>query len=396
MAFILSLPSVPLVSEPQTAEMSFKAKLADPRVRQRVEGCTGLLIKASEHAARRIRGVDPDDLMEGAFYRLINAAANHEEKEGAFVGRARVAIRRGIWDALRAHGPVSRSIMKLKNKIRSKAEELREALGRDPTDEEMAAALHVTLEVFRRQRSSVSRRGRGDTVQLSAIEGERQGLLPRVLRNGRDGFADRLVMRLTIEEILKRLTPIQQDIVRLYYLDETGYTLEEVGKIVGLSGSRACQVLDEVHRILGMMLEKEFAPPGWMHPESWERLPGPRPNRRGRTLVDSLVMLAGREYAKDVKGPVRLSHVEGFGPEARTEFERQKEQWVALVANVCDGLPPQEKMAVRMHYGGYRHKEIAEALGMEYRIVSRVVVRVRQTLREAFSKQLPQESLPRS
>jgi RNA polymerase sigma factor (sigma-70 family) len=120
---------------------------------------------------------------------------------------------------------------------------MQEALGRDPTDDELAAQLGLAVEKVRRLKDTAQA-----VTSLDAPVGEDGAALQEFLEDqaaaGPDALATEAVGREALEQVLNALPERERQVLVLRFgLDSgTPRTLEEVGAVMGFSRERARQV----------------------------------------------------------------------------------------------------------------------------------------------------------
>jgi RNA polymerase sigma factor FliA len=188
---------------------------------------------------------DHDDAMQAGMLGLLAAREAYRPDRGAsFETYAILRIRGAILDAVRALDPMGRGSRDAARAIADASSTLAAALGRDPTDDELAARLGMTvrrcveqrrigtvtvvsLEADRRDEVSGSRAGLGDSIaDPQAIDP-----MDRAARN------DELA---TLVREVGLLGARNRQVIALYYRDEL--TFREIARVLGVSESRACQI----------------------------------------------------------------------------------------------------------------------------------------------------------
>jgi RNA polymerase primary sigma factor len=162
----------------------------------------------------------------------------------------RQSIQRGIIDTGRTiRIPVHR--VELRNKIRQKARELERRLGREPTSEELAKDMNMSvpdlLKVVQLHGEPVSLETPvwEDDAQLGDFVADRRGHQPH-----EDAMEGNL--RSVVRKSLAVLTPRQEKVIRMRFgIDETrDYTLEELGDMFAVTRERVRQIEQKSLQIL--------------------------------------------------------------------------------------------------------------------------------------------------
>jgi len=196
----------------------------------------------------RNRGLSFLDLIQEGNTGLMRAVDKYEYRRGfKFSTYAtwwiRQAITRAIADQARTiRIPVH--MIDVLSKLRNASKRLQQELNREPTTEEMAAAIGLPADETRRVlamgRQPVSLdRPVGESEDSCFGEFVEDGGLPRP-----DKAASNELLREKIEALLKTLTYREREIIKLRYGIGDGYTytLEEVGRIFKVTRERVRQV----------------------------------------------------------------------------------------------------------------------------------------------------------
>lgn len=199
--------------------------------------------------------VDRDDLTSYAILGLIDAIDKYDLTKGvAFSTYAMTRIKGHIIDQLRSQDWVPRSVRSKVRDLERAYSDTERALGRPPTEQDVADHLQITLPEF------WSLQSQGAVTPISALDenstdDDRQSLADVVYDRGsnpEDLFGTQEIVELLAGAIA--VMPKQsRSILVLYYVE--GLTLREIGEIYGVTESRVCQLqsklLHGLHQTLG-------------------------------------------------------------------------------------------------------------------------------------------------
>lgn len=199
-----------------------------------------------------------EELCSAGYDGLIEAVETYNpHKKAKFETFCRQRIIGAIMDWLRSLDPQSRTIRAFE-KRRCRATELLESrLKRPPTQEEVAEAMHLSIERYS-ELSRISQRGR--EVHFSALE-PRPGAdanrqtAKRLWDIGDERQRDpsnRLSRAMLIDLITRGLTREERLVLILYYCEDL--TMAEIGAVLDLSESRVSQI----HKDLLERLRKRY------------------------------------------------------------------------------------------------------------------------------------------
>lgn len=192
---------------------------------------------AGRLAAGLPRSVDIGDLVSAGVFGLMNAIDRFDPSQGAkFETYAIPRIRGAILDGLRALDWVPRSVRSRARSIQEAIATLENTLGRTPNDDELAAALTITVGELEKWLADVAAGAVGplDHVAMSAEPVDADAHL----QPGR--ALEETEMRDAMKREISRLPEREQAVLILYYDD--GLTLAEIGEALGVTESRVSQM----------------------------------------------------------------------------------------------------------------------------------------------------------
>ena len=189
--------------------------------------------------------LDYEDILSYGTIGLIEAFDRYDESKGVkFSTYAISRIRGAVIDALRALDRLPRSVRQKAKRLEQVSLALHTTLGREPTDEELAGGMQMTLRQFR-----------AAVVDSSWVTLSLDGLLDRDESNDGQGaselpadpneedFTQMLEKQQTLEVLTSAVHGLPERewlIISLYYKDEL--TMKEIALILDISESRVCQL----------------------------------------------------------------------------------------------------------------------------------------------------------
>ena len=201
------------------------------------------------------RGVDLDDLISAGVTGLIEAIDRFDETRAIpFETYAKHRIHGAVIDTLRRSDWVPRSVRNKADAITSTRQQLTDKLDRDPSCDEMATALGLSSKKYEAMVKDAEIR---QLLSLDAPVGTDNPtpLIEQV------ADAENMLSQWQKEELkdallrsLQRLPERERTAVALYYLHEL--SLKEVGQILGVTESRACQLCSQGVKRLRMRLNQ--------------------------------------------------------------------------------------------------------------------------------------------
>ncbi len=188
---------------------------------------------AGQMASRLPRHVSIDDLFATGVQGLLRAVEKFDpERQVRFESFASFLIRGAMIDGLRAMDWVPRSVHKQAGEIARATEELRQRLGREPEEGELAEAMGLEIEelwelqVRARPAIMLPLTGEGDEVDEQTLNSFE--------------VADRNEWRELLRLALGKLNKQERQVLKLYYFE--GKRLREIGKKLGIGESRVSQI----------------------------------------------------------------------------------------------------------------------------------------------------------
>lgn len=192
--------------------------------------------------------LDLQDLVSAAMVGLINAADRYDPEKGVqFKTFAEQHIRGTILDELRSYDVLSRS---MRDKYKQLAKELRSLehqLGRNPTSEEVAEALGLSLEAYFELLDDVHV---FTFISLDDSWEDDEGhplCLADVLCENESKSPQQQVIMMQLAEALGQaidnLPEKERIAVTLYYSED--FNLREIGEAMGLTESRISQLISQ-------------------------------------------------------------------------------------------------------------------------------------------------------
>ncbi|WP_026449125.1 RNA polymerase sigma factor WhiG [Actinopolyspora mortivallis] len=202
--------------------------------------------------------VEVSDLIQSGVFGLVDAIEKFEPERGLkFETYAMQRIRGAILDDLRAQDWVPRSVRSRARDVERALERLEAKLQRSATDAELAAELSLSTEELRELFAQLQMTS---VVALDDLIGVGRGTasLAETLPDERaedpvNTLVDRDSRR-QLAEAVERLSDRDRIVVTLYYFENL--TLAEIGKVLGVTESRVCQLHTRaVLRLRGKLTE---------------------------------------------------------------------------------------------------------------------------------------------
>jgi RNA polymerase sigma factor for flagellar operon FliA len=184
--------------------------------------------------------VDPGDLVSAGVFGLIDAIERFDPDRGVkFETFAVPRIRGAVYDGLRSLDWVPRSVRSRAREVENALSDLEARFGRAPTDDELAAHLHISGAELARWLSAIASTTVGPLDRALAAGAE-----PRSLGgdtpDSPSGVLEEREVRDVMRQEIKRLPEREKLVLSLYY--DEGLTLAEIGQVLGVTESRVSQI----------------------------------------------------------------------------------------------------------------------------------------------------------
>jgi len=246
--YLQEIGRVPLLSEEEEQELARRLRAGDEEAKERFIRANLRLVVS---IARRYSGYGLPllDLIQEGNVGLLRAVERFDPEKGyKFSTYATWWIRQAIARALAEQGRTIRlpeHVIELIQKINEAEEGFLKEQGRRPTLEELAVLLDLPLEKVRQAKEAAAY-----PLSLEAPLGEREETLGDLL--GEEGpsppeeIAKELLLS-ELEESLKELPERERQILELRYglEGQEPRTLEEIGRILGISRERVRQLEEQ-------------------------------------------------------------------------------------------------------------------------------------------------------
>lgn len=218
------------------------SKTDDPRERLILEHYPLVRTIACRMVRRFPSSVDVDELINVGAMGLIDAVDRFDTSRNVpFKAYAEIRIRGAIVDALRKSDWVPRSVRRKFSRIESTRTQLLRTTGANPNREQMAKALEMSVDEYE------DLVGDSHIRKLVSLDSPADAENPTPLSERIAGENEdptetwaAAELREKVIESVHLLPAKERSAVSLYYLH--GLTLKEIGEILGVTESRACQL----------------------------------------------------------------------------------------------------------------------------------------------------------
>jgi len=193
-----------------------------------------LVKRIAYHLAGRLPpSVAVDDLIQAGMLGLMEAAANYSASRGAsFETYAGIRIRGAMIDALRALDWAPRSVHRKARAAAAAVREVERSTGRGARDVEIAQQMGVSLEEYHSIVQDAA------SCRLTSLDDESGGSAEGSADPFRETADEH--MRASLAKAIETLPERERLVMSLYYSE--GLNLKEIGAVLKVTESRACQL----------------------------------------------------------------------------------------------------------------------------------------------------------
>ena len=233
--------------------MNNYSKIVKPDINQLIHDNTNLVKKISWHLHGRVSAViEIEDIIQIGMLGLISAAQNYTpQNDASFASYASIRIRGEILDFLRKSSNLDRTTISIKKSSEKAANILRNKLGREPHEYEIANELGITTEKYFEWKSAF------------------EASVSRSLDDSYDEYSDWFVakdlnpeeqindveLRQSLKEVVKKLDGKEALIIQLYFVEELN--IYEIAEVMEVSTGRVSQIKTSAIKKIRENLNKE-------------------------------------------------------------------------------------------------------------------------------------------
>ncbi len=198
-------------------------------------------------SVRLPESVEREDLESAGVVGLIKAADRYEPGRGVkFATYASTVIRGEVMELLRSRDWAPRSVRRRYRELESAVGDLKQQLGRQPTEEEIRGRLGLSEPDYHDLLSLTSSMAVSSLEEMveadQALEVDETALPGEPTTHGEDpaDIVDREALHDLLAQAVDGLPERDKIVIGLYYQDEL--TLREIGEVLAVTESRVCQI----------------------------------------------------------------------------------------------------------------------------------------------------------
>lgn len=188
--------------------------------------------------------IEYEDLVSYGMIGLMDALNKFDESKGMkFSTYASIRIKGSMIDEIRKTSPISKGAMDKLNRYNEAIEDLQKRLMREPTNEEIAKALNMSLEDVGEVENYINYISIISLEDIIFSEDDDMPLMGTIEDEKSPSPEKTLEEKEELEYLAKSIEALNEKdklVLSLYYYE--GLTLKEIGKVLEVSESRVCQL----------------------------------------------------------------------------------------------------------------------------------------------------------
>lgn len=217
-------------------------RLKQQSAEQLIKGYLPLIKKIAQHLLTKLpRCIQLDDLLQAGMVGLLEAVKHYNPEKGAsFDTYAVIRIRGTMLDEVRKENWLPRSVHRNARRLEQATIQLEGELGRDAHDNEIANAMHISMDDYRKL---LSQQNAKHVFNLEEAANDDGTPFEEMLHDSsNDPFEDAQFQNFYFLLLrgMQKLSDRERHVLKLYYDDEL--SLKEIGVRLGVSESRVCQI----------------------------------------------------------------------------------------------------------------------------------------------------------
>ena len=218
--------------------MNSYSKIAKPNINQLIHDHTNLVKKISWHLHGRVNSIiEIDDVIQLGMVGLINAAQNYiPQKDASFTSYASIRIKGEILDYLRKSSNLDRTTITIKKNSEKASHLLRNKLGREPYNYEIADELGISTEKYFEWSNAFEA---GINKSLDELYDDYSSWFVTGALNPEETIND-TELRNNLKKVLGKLEGKEALIIQLYFAEELN--IYEIAEVMEVSTGRVSQI----------------------------------------------------------------------------------------------------------------------------------------------------------
>ena len=233
--------------------MNNYSKIIKPNINQLINDNTNLVKKISWHLHGRVNSiVDIEDIIQIGMLGLISAAQNYvPQKNASFTSYASIRIKGEILDYLRKSSNLDRTTILIKKNSEKAINNLRNKLGREPYQNEIAIELGMPSEKYLEWSHAF------EASVIKSLEDSYDDYSNWFITNdlNPEDQINEVELRDNLKKALKTLEGKEALIIQLYFVEELN--IYEIAEVLEVTTGRVSQIKTSAIRKIREQLNKD-------------------------------------------------------------------------------------------------------------------------------------------
>jgi RNA polymerase sigma factor for flagellar operon FliA len=234
--------------------MNSYSKIVKPNINQLIYNHTNLVKKIAWHLHGRVNSViDIEDVIQLGMVGLITAAQNYiPQSDASFSSYASIRIKGEILDYLRKSSNLDRTTISVKKNAEKASNTLKNKLGREPFNHEIASELGISDEKYFEWSNAFEA---SVTKSLDETYDDYSSWFVTKDMNPEENIND-LQLRENLKKTLGKLEGKEALIIQLYFVEELN--IYEIAEVMNVSTGRISQIKTSAIKKIRENLKKEI------------------------------------------------------------------------------------------------------------------------------------------
>ena len=232
--------------------MNSYSKITKPNINQLINDHTNLVKKISWHLHGRVNSIiDIEDIIQVGMLGLISAAQNYvPQKNASFASYASIRVKGEILDYLRKSSNLDRTTISIKKNSEKAINTLKNKLGREPFEDEIADELGISTEKYIEWSYAF------EASVIKSLEDSYDDYSSWFASNhlNPEEQINDAELRNNLKEALKNLEGKEALIIQLYFVEELN--IYEIAEVMEVTTGRVSQIKTSAIKKIREQLKK--------------------------------------------------------------------------------------------------------------------------------------------
>ena len=233
--------------------MNSYSKIIKPNINQLIYDHTNLVKKISWHLHARVNSIiDIEDIIQIGMIGLISAAQNYiPQKNASFASYATIRVKGEILDFLRRSSNLDRTTITIKKNSEKAINNLRNKLGREPFEDEIASELGMSSQKYLEWSHAF------EASVVKSLEDSYDDYSNWFITHdlNPEEQINEVELRANLKEALKTLEGKEALIIQLYFVEELN--IYEIAEVMDVTTGRVSQIKSSAIKRIREQIRKD-------------------------------------------------------------------------------------------------------------------------------------------